>query len=178
MLLGTKKPAPFADLTRHNTDSKQSDPNHKVRTANRQAQFPKSQLLGFSQHETIQRLRLLTTRVGALFVIFLCPPSSPSFWRFFRPHLESFATSIQLSLGMFFASSKFCCWHLSPLAHTISLVLDAQVVGDANIAFLDGHMEAVRRRWHYDCRAHLDSLRYRDANSWLPLRVIEEELPD
>lgn len=62
-------------------------------------------------------------------------------------------------------------------------------VGEANIAFLDRHVEALtlreltllvesaHRRWHYDGKAHLDRLRYRDANNWAPLRGIDEELP-
>ena len=62
--------------------------------------------------------------------------------------------------------------------------------GNANIAFLDGHVEhgslrdwtlpveSVHRRWHWDNKAHLDRLYYRDADNWHPLRGIDEEIPD
>ena len=61
--------------------------------------------------------------------------------------------------------------------------------GNANMAFLDGHVEhgslrdwtlpveSVHRRWHWDGKAHLDRLRYRDADNWAPLRGMDEELP-
>ena len=59
----------------------------------------------------------------------------------------------------------------------------------ANMAFLDGHIEhgslrdwtlpveSVHRRWHWDGKAHLDRLVYRDAENWAPLRGMDEELP-
>ena len=62
--------------------------------------------------------------------------------------------------------------------------------GNANMAFLDGHVEhgslrdwtlpveSVHRRWHWDGKAHLDKLRYRDADNWHPLRGIDEEIPN
>lgn len=62
--------------------------------------------------------------------------------------------------------------------------------GHANIAFLDGHVEhgdlreltlpveSVHRRWHYDNKAHLDRLVYRDVDNWAPLRGMDEELPE
>ena len=62
--------------------------------------------------------------------------------------------------------------------------------GNANVAFLDGHVkhgslrdwtlpvEEVHRRWHYDNKAHLDKLRYRDADNWHPLRGIDEKIPN
>ena len=58
--------------------------------------------------------------------------------------------------------------------------------GNANMAFLDGHVEhgslrdwtlpveEVHRRWHYDNKAHLDRLHYRDADNWHPLRGVDE----
>ena len=61
--------------------------------------------------------------------------------------------------------------------------------GKSNMAFLDGHVEhgslrdwtlpveSVQRRWHYDNKAHLDRLIYRDANNWSPLYGMDEELP-
>lgn len=60
----------------------------------------------------------------------------------------------------------------------------------ANIAFLDAHVETltfwdltllieiVHRRWHYDNKAHLYRLVYRNADNWSPLRGIDEEIPD
>ena len=62
--------------------------------------------------------------------------------------------------------------------------------GNANIAFLDGHVEhgslrdwtlpveEVHHRWHYDNKAHLDRLTYRDTENWSPLRGMDEKLPD
>ena len=61
--------------------------------------------------------------------------------------------------------------------------------GNANMAFLDGHVEhgslrdwtlpveSVHRRWHYDNKAHLDRLTYRDADNWAPLYSLGEEFP-
>ena len=61
--------------------------------------------------------------------------------------------------------------------------------GNANMAFLDGHVEhgslrdwtlpveSVHRRWHWDGKAHLDRLVYGDAANWAPLRGMDEELP-
>ena len=62
--------------------------------------------------------------------------------------------------------------------------------GRANMAFLDGHVEhgslrdwtllieSVHRRWHYDNKAHLENLRYRDADNWHPLRGIDEPIDE
>lgn len=62
--------------------------------------------------------------------------------------------------------------------------------GNANMAFLDGHVEhgslrdwtlpveSVHRRWHYDNQAHLDRLTYRDAENWSPLYGIDEKPPE
>ena len=59
--------------------------------------------------------------------------------------------------------------------------------GNANMAFLDGHVEhgslwdwtlpveSVHRRWHYDNKAHLDRLTYRDADNWTPLYSFGED---
>ena len=59
--------------------------------------------------------------------------------------------------------------------------------GNANIAFLDGHVEhgslrdwtlpveSVHRRWHYDNQAHLDRLTYRDADNRTPLYSLDED---
>ena len=61
--------------------------------------------------------------------------------------------------------------------------------GNANMAFLDGHVEhgslrdwtlpveSVHRRWHYDNKAHLDRLHYRDAANWAPLYGADEGFP-
>ena len=61
--------------------------------------------------------------------------------------------------------------------------------GNANMAFLDGHVEhgslrdwtlpveSVHRRWHWDGKAHLDRLHYRDSNNWAPLYGIDEKPP-
>ena len=60
--------------------------------------------------------------------------------------------------------------------------------GNANIAFLDGHVEhgslrdwtlpveSVHRRWHWDGKPHLDRLYYRDAENWQPLRGVDEPI--
>ena len=57
------------------------------------------------------------------------------------------------------------------------------------MAFLDGHVEhgslrdwtlpveSVHRRWHWDGKAHLDRLHYRDADNWSPLYGIDEKPP-
>ena len=84
---------------------------------------------------------------------------------------------------------------LSPVAK-IGLVprysfhLTRRHYGNANMAFLDGHVEhgslrdwtlpveSVHRRWHWDGKAHLDRLRYRDAENWAPLRGVDEPFPD
>ena len=56
--------------------------------------------------------------------------------------------------------------------------LDRKHVGEANVAFLDRHVESLtlreltlpvkstHRRWHYDGKAHLDRLCYRDVDNW------------
>ena len=61
--------------------------------------------------------------------------------------------------------------------------------GNANMAFLDGHVEhgslrdwtlpveSVHRRWHWDGKAHLDRLYYRDVDNWAPLYGIDEKPP-
>ena len=84
---------------------------------------------------------------------------------------------------------------LSPIAcigvvPRYSFYLTRRHYGNANIAFLDGHVEhgslrawtlpieSVHRRWHYDGKAHLDRLVYRDAQNWEPLRGMDEEIPD
>ena len=60
-------------------------------------------------------------------------------------------------------------------------VISRRHYGNANMAFLDGHVEhgslrdwtlpveSVHRRWHYDGKAHLDRLSYRDVDNWEPL---------
>ena len=83
---------------------------------------------------------------------------------------------------------------LSPVAK-IGLVprysfhLTRRHFGYSNMAFLDGHVEhgslrdwtlpveSVHRRWHYDNKAHLERLRYRDADNWVPLRGVDEQIP-
>ena len=62
--------------------------------------------------------------------------------------------------------------------------------GNTNVAFLDGHVEhgslrdwtlpveSVHRRWHYDNKAHLNRLVYRDAANWAPLYGLDEEFPN
>ena len=62
--------------------------------------------------------------------------------------------------------------------------------GNANMAFLDGHVEhgslrdwtlpveSVHRRWHWDGKAHLDRLFDRDTENWAPLRGVDEPFPD
>ncbi len=84
---------------------------------------------------------------------------------------------------------------LSPIARIgvvprYSFYLTRRHYGNANIAFLDGHVEhgslrdwtlpiePVHRRWHYDGKAHLDRLVYRDAENWATLRGMDEEIPD
>ena len=62
--------------------------------------------------------------------------------------------------------------------------------GNANMAFLDGHVEhgtlrdwtlpveSVHRRWHYDNKSHLDRLTYRDTENWSPLYSLGEKPPE
>ena len=69
-------------------------------------------------------------------------------------------------------------------------ILTRRHSGKSNMAFTDGHVEhgslwdwtlpveSVHRRWHWDGKAHLDRLRYRDADNWAPLRGMDEELPE
>ena len=57
------------------------------------------------------------------------------------------------------------------------------------MAFTDGHVEhgslrdwtlpveSVHRHWHYDNKAHLNRLIYRDADNWAPLYGVDEEIP-
>ena len=83
---------------------------------------------------------------------------------------------------------------LSPVARSglfplYSFHLTRRHYGNANMAFLDGHVEhgslrdwtlpveSVHRRWHWDGKAHLDRLVYRDVDNWAPLRGMDEELP-
>ncbi len=59
--------------------------------------------------------------------------------------------------------------------------------GEANIAFMDGHIEvltlreltlpveSVQRRWHPDNKAHWNRLRAWDTDNWAPFRSIDEE---
>ena len=59
--------------------------------------------------------------------------------------------------------------------------------GKSNMAFSDGHVEhgslrdwtlpveSVHRRWHWDGKAHLDRLTYRDAGNWSPLYGADED---
>ena len=77
-----------------------------------------------------------------------------------------------------------------PLFVRYTFHLTRRHYGNANIAFLDGHVEhgtlrdwtlpveSVHRRWHWDGKAHLDRLVYRDADNWAPLRGLDEELPE
>ena len=83
---------------------------------------------------------------------------------------------------------------LSPVARfgllpRYSFDLTRRHYGNANMAFLDGHVEhgnlrdwtlpveSVHRRWHWDGKPHLDRLVYRDADNWAPLRGMDEKLP-
>lgn len=57
------------------------------------------------------------------------------------------------------------------------------------MAFTDGHVEhgslrdwtlpveSVHRHWHYDNKAHLNRLIYRDADNWATLYGVDEEIP-
>ena len=77
----------------------------------------------------------------------------------------------------------------SGLVRRYSFYLTRRHYGNANVAFLDGHVEhgslrdwtlpveSVHRRWHWDGKAYLDRLRYRDAENWAPLRGVDEEIP-
>ena len=61
--------------------------------------------------------------------------------------------------------------------------------GVSNMAFSDGHVEhgslrdwtlpveSVHRRWHWDGKAHLDRLVYRDADNWAPFYGADEDIP-
>ena len=84
---------------------------------------------------------------------------------------------------------------LSPIARVgvvprYTFYLTRRHYGNANVAFLDGHVEhgslrdwtlpveSVHRRWHWDGKAHLDRLVYRDAENWSPLYGIDEKPPE
>ncbi len=74
-------------------------------------------------------------------------------------------------------------------ANPYRFYLTRRHAGRSNMAFTDGHVEhgslrdwtlpveSVHRRWHYDNKAHLDRLRYRDADNWAPLYGVDEEIP-
>ena len=77
-----------------------------------------------------------------------------------------------------------------PIYKPYTFNLTRRHLGKSNMAFSDGHVEhgslrdwtlpveSVHRRWHWDGKAHLDRLRYRDAENWAPLRGIDEEIPE
>ena len=77
-----------------------------------------------------------------------------------------------------------------PLFVRYSFPLTQRHYGNANMAFSDEHVEhgtlrdwtlpvgSVHRRWHYDNKAHLDRLRYRDAENWSPLYGFDEKPPE
>ena len=62
--------------------------------------------------------------------------------------------------------------------------------GKSNMAFSDGHVEhgslrdwtlpveSVHRRWHWDGKAHLNRLVYRDADNWFPLYGVDEPIDE
>ena len=88
-------------------------------------------------------------------------------------------------------SPPFLSYNVAPFTVPLyTFYLTRRHSGKANIAFLDGHVEsltlreltlpveAIHRRWHYDHKAHLDRLHYRNAENWSPLRGIDEEIPD
>ena len=97
------------------------------------------------------------------------------------------------SLGIFTLITPFYPPILSPVPSGFvpryTFHLTRRHYGNANIAFLDGHVEhgtlrdwtlpveSVHRRWHYDNQAHLDRLTYRDAENWSPLYGIDEKPP-
>ena len=97
------------------------------------------------------------------------------------------------SSGIFTLNSRFYPPLLSPVPSAFvpryTFHLTRRHYGNANIAFLDGHVEhgslrdwtlpveSVHRRWHYDNQAHLDRLTYRDAENWSPLYGIDEKPP-
>ena len=83
---------------------------------------------------------------------------------------------------------------LSPVARfgllpRYSFDLTRRHYGNANMAFLDGHVEhgnlrdwtlpveSVHRRWHWDGKPHLDRLVYRGVDNWAPLRGMDEQIP-
>ena len=75
----------------------------------------------------------------------------------------------------------------SPPLPLYPFLISRRHYGNANMAFLDGHIEhgslrdwtlpieSVHRRWHYDNQAHLDRLTYRDAENWSPLYSFGED---
>lgn len=75
------------------------------------------------------------------------------------------------------------------LANPYRFYLTRRHAGRSNMAFTDGHVEhgslrdwtlpveSVHRRWHYDNKAHLYRLRYRDADNWAPLYGVDEKIP-
>ena len=97
--------------------------------------------------------------------------------------IPPFVSPITLHDGWFPLPSPFRNFPLYPFR------ISRRHYGNANMAFLDGHVEhgslrdwtlpveSVHHRWHYDNQAHLDRLTYRDAENWSPLYGIDEEFP-
>ena len=97
----------------------------------------------------------------------------------FKHHYGDFYVNFQFSRQIYFRPLR---------ANPYFFLLTRRHYGYSNMAFADGHVEhgslrdwtlpveSVHRRWHYDNRAHLDRLIYRDAENWHPLYGADEEL--
>ena len=87
-------------------------------------------------------------------------------------------------------SPPFLSYNVAQFVPPYTFYLTRRHYGKANVAFLDGHMEALtlreltlpveaaHRHWHYDGNAHLDRLVYRNAENWATLHGIDEEIPN
>ena len=95
--------------------------------------------------------------------------------------IPPFVSPVTMHDGWFPFPSPFRNFPLYPF------LISRRHYGNANMAFLDGHVEhgslrdwtlpieSVHRRWHYDNKAHLDRLTYRDAENWSPLYSFGEK---
>ena len=104
-------------------------------------------------------------------------PASPPGVRLFA---YPYGTLNEISIGR---------WPIIPRYKPYCFDLTRRHSGKSNMAFSDGHMEhgslrdwtlpveSVHRRWHWDGKAHLDRLTYRDAENWSTLYGIDEKPP-
>ncbi len=87
-------------------------------------------------------------------------------------------------------SLPFFSYNVAQFVPPYTFYLTRRHYSKANIAFLGGHVEALTLReltlpveavhchWHYDGKAHLDRLVYRNAENWVTLRGIDGEIAE